>query len=159
MYTEIMQVCYVLAKVGYVTSLLFGQHYNLSPISKYNIVICGLHVCNFDFLLKIIWSLTFIQLSPEIEPSRVGGSLSSAVNPHSPNILYSVGVTWSLLTTRCTMFGVLQSVLNPNCSRFATEDAVRIGNSFIYNPNHTSLQSQLFITLLRIYTIIILTHS
>jgi hypothetical protein len=31
--------------------------------------------------------------------------------------------------------------MNPNCTRFATEDVVRIGNSFIYNPNHTSLKS------------------
>jgi hypothetical protein len=34
-----------------------------------------------------------------------------------------------------------RSVLHPNCTRFATVDAVRIGNFFIYNPNHTSLQS------------------
>jgi hypothetical protein len=28
----------------------------------------------------------------------------------------------------------------PDVQCFATEDAVRIGNSFIYNPNHMSLQ-------------------
>jgi hypothetical protein len=51
--------------------------------------------------------------------------------------------TWSLLTT--------------NCTRFATKDAVRIGNSFITIPitrhyNH----SQLFLKPLRVYTITIL---
>jgi hypothetical protein len=50
--------------------------------------------------------------------------------------------------------------MNPNCTRFSTEHAVRIVNSFITVPvtrnyNHT----QLFITLLRVYTIIILTRS
>jgi hypothetical protein len=39
------------------------------------------------------------------------------------------------------MFGGPWSVLNPNCTCYSTGDAVRIGNSFIYNPNHTSLQS------------------
>jgi hypothetical protein len=46
---------------------------------------------------------------------------------HKINISYNVGVTWS--------------VLNPNCTRYSNEDAVRIVNFFIYNPNHTSLQS------------------
>jgi hypothetical protein len=32
---------------------------------------------------------------------------------------------------------------------YATEDAVQIVNSFIYNPNHTSLQLQLFLILLK----------
>jgi hypothetical protein len=61
------------------------------------------------------------------------------------NILYNVGG--------------FRSVLNPNCTRYSTEDAVRIDNSFIKIPitrhyNH----SQLSITLLRVYTIIILTR-
>jgi hypothetical protein len=60
--------------------------------------------------------------------------------------LYNDGVTWSLM--------------NSNCTRFATEDAVRIGNPFITIPitrhyNH----SQLSITLLRVYIIIILIRS
>jgi hypothetical protein len=50
--------------------------------------------------------------------------------------------------------------MNPNCTRFATEDAVQIVNWFITIPiirhyNH----AQLFLTLLRVYTIIILTRS
>jgi hypothetical protein len=40
-------------------------------------------------------------------------------------ILYNVG---GLLDQFC-----------PNCTRYSTGDAVRIGNSFIYTPNHTSL--------------------
>jgi hypothetical protein len=39
----------------------------------------------------------------------------------------------------CTMLGVTWSLMNPNCTCYSTEDAVRIGNIFIYNPNHTSL--------------------
>jgi hypothetical protein len=59
---------------------------------------------------------------------------------------YNVTGSWSLLAT--------------NCTRYSTEDAVRIGNSFIIIPitrhyNH----SQLSITLLRVYTIIILIRS
>jgi DNA phosphorothioation-dependent restriction protein DptG len=42
-------------------------------------------------------------------------------------ILYNVG---GLLDQFCT-----------NCTRYSTEDAVRIGTFFIYNLNHTSLQS------------------
>jgi restriction endonuclease S subunit len=42
-------------------------------------------------------------------------------------ILYNVG---GLLDQFCT-----------NYTRYSTEDAVLIGNFFIYNPNHTSLQS------------------
>jgi hypothetical protein len=47
-----------------------------------------------------------------------------------------------------------------NCTRYSTEDAVRIVTSFITIPitrnyNH----SQLSLTLLRVYTIIILTRS
>jgi hypothetical protein len=42
------------------------------------------------------------------------------------NILYNIG---GLLDQFC-----------PNCTRYSTVDTVRIGNSFIYNPNHTSLQ-------------------
>jgi hypothetical protein len=50
--------------------------------------------------------------------------------------------------------------MNPNCTRFATENTLRIVNFFISIPitrhyNH----SQLSITLLRVYTIIILIHS
>jgi hypothetical protein len=41
--------------------------------------------------------------------------------------MYNVG---GLLDQFCT-----------NCKRYSTEDAVRIGNFFIYNPNYTSLQS------------------
>jgi hypothetical protein len=40
---------------------------------------------------------------------------------------------------------VTRSVLNPNCTCFATEDTLRIVNSFIYDPNHTSLQSHIII--------------
>jgi hypothetical protein len=39
------------------------------------------------------------------------------------------------------MFGGTRSVLTTNCTRFSTEDAVRIDNSFYYNPTHTSLLS------------------
>jgi hypothetical protein len=38
------------------------------------------------------------------------------------------------------MLGLLDQFCT-NYTRYATEDAVRIGNFFIYNPNHTSLQS------------------
>jgi hypothetical protein len=60
----------------------------------------------------------------------------------------------------CTMFGSLLDQFCTNCTRYSTEDAVRIDNSFITIPiarnyNH----SQLFLTLLRVYTIIILTRS
>jgi hypothetical protein len=54
-------------------------------------------------------------------------------------ILHTVG---GLLDQFCT-----------NCTRYSTEDAVRIGNLFIYN------RSQLSTTRLRIYTIIILARS
>jgi hypothetical protein len=54
-------------------------------------------------------------------------------------ILYSVRVTWSLLTTSYTCY--------------ATEDAVRIVNSFITIPvTRNYIHSQLFITLCHIYT-------
>jgi hypothetical protein len=58
------------------------------------------------------------------------------------------------------MLGVTWSLLYTNCTRYSTGDAVRIGNPFITIPvtsnyNHT----QLFLTLLRVYTIIILTRS
>jgi hypothetical protein len=60
----------------------------------------------------------------------------------------------------CTMLGVTWSLLTTNCTCYATEDTVRIVNSFITilitrNYNH----SQLFLTLLHVYTIIILTRS
>jgi hypothetical protein len=43
---------------------------------------------------------------------------------------------------------------------YATEDTVRIVNWFITIPiTRNYIQSQLFLTLLRIYTIILLTHS
>jgi hypothetical protein len=56
--------------------------------------------------------------------------------------------------------GFTWSLLNLNCTCYTTKDAVRIGNSFITIPitrhyNH----SQLSITLLRVYTIIILIRS
>jgi hypothetical protein len=37
------------------------------------------------------------------------------------------------------MLGLLDQFC-PNCTHYSTRDTVRIGNSFIYNPNHTSLQ-------------------
>jgi hypothetical protein len=40
----------------------------------------------------------------------------------------------------CAMFGGLLDQFCPNCTRYSTGDTVRIGNSFIYNPNHISLQ-------------------
>jgi hypothetical protein len=53
-----------------------------------------------------------------------------------------------------------RSVLITNCTCYATEDAVRIVTSFISIPitrnyNH----SQLFLTLLRVYTLVILARS
>jgi hypothetical protein len=36
--------------------------------------------------------------------------------------------------------GGLLNQFCPNCTRYSTGDTVRIGNSFICNPNHTSLQ-------------------
>jgi hypothetical protein len=58
------------------------------------------------------------------------------------------------------MLGVLLEQFCTNCTRYSTEDAVRMGKSFITIPitrnyNHT----QLFLTLLRVYKIIILTRS
>jgi hypothetical protein len=58
------------------------------------------------------------------------------------------------------MFGGTRSLLTTYCTHYSTEDAIRIGNSFVTIPitrhyNH----SQLSITLLRVYTIIILTRS
>jgi hypothetical protein len=58
-----------------------------------------------------------------------------------------------LLLRYCTMFGVTWSLLTTSSTCYATEDAVRIVNSFITIPitrnyNH----SQLFITLCHIYT-------
>jgi hypothetical protein len=41
----------------------------------------------------------------------------------------------------CTMLGLLGHLWTPNCTCYSTEEAVRIVNSSIYNPNHTSLQS------------------
>jgi hypothetical protein len=38
------------------------------------------------------------------------------------------------------MFGGLLDQFCPNCMCSVTGDAFRIGDSFIYNPNHTSLQ-------------------
>jgi hypothetical protein len=60
----------------------------------------------------------------------------------------------------CTMFGVLDQFWPPVVPCYSTEDAVRIGNSFITIPitrnyNH----SQLFLMLLRVYTIVLRTHS
>jgi hypothetical protein len=60
----------------------------------------------------------------------------------------------------CTMFGVLDLFWPPIVPCYSTEDAVRIVNSFISIPitrnyNH----SELFLTLLRVYTIIILIRS
>jgi hypothetical protein len=60
----------------------------------------------------------------------------------------------------CTMLRVTSSVLTTSCTCHATEDTLRIVNSFITIPitrnyNH----SQLFLTLLRVYTIIILIRS
>jgi hypothetical protein len=48
------------------------------------------------------------------------------------------------------MLGVAWSPMNPNCTCFVTEDAVRIGNSFITIPitRHYNY-SQLFLTLLK----------
>jgi hypothetical protein len=58
------------------------------------------------------------------------------------------------------MFGVTWSLLNPSCTVLRTEDAVRIGNSFITIPITRNYNyPQLFLSLLRIYTIIILTRS
>jgi hypothetical protein len=58
------------------------------------------------------------------------------------------------------MFGVTWSVLTTNCTCYATEDAVRIGNPFITIPvTRNYIHSQLFLTLLRVYTIILLTRS
>jgi hypothetical protein len=59
-----------------------------------------------------------------------------------------------------TVRWLLWSVLTPSCTCYTTGDAVRIVNPFITIPitrnyNH----SQLFLTLLRVYTIIILIRS
>jgi hypothetical protein len=43
------------------------------------------------------------------------------------------------------MLGFTLSVLPANCTRYSTEDTARIVNSFIYNPNHTYLQSHTII--------------
>jgi hypothetical protein len=59
----------------------------------------------------------------------------------------------------CTMFGITWSLLTSICTCYATEDAIRVVNSFITIFTHTSLQSQLFLTLLRVYKIIILTRQ
>jgi hypothetical protein len=64
-----------------------------------------------------------------------------------PDIL-NIGAAYDIV--HC--WGFLDQFWIPNCTRFATEDAVRIGNSFITIPitSHYN-RSQLSTTLLRVH--------
>jgi hypothetical protein len=58
------------------------------------------------------------------------------------------------------MFGLLDHFCLPVVPCYATEDASQIVNLFIYNLHPRNYNhSQLFLTLLRVYTIMILTRQ
>jgi hypothetical protein len=92
------------------------------------------------------------------EPAWAGSYLQ--LPAHAPTCHRSWISPKRRLTKYCTMLRGSWSLMTTNCTRYSIEDAVRIVNSFITIPitrnyNHT----QLFLTLLRVYTIIILTRS
>jgi hypothetical protein len=51
----------------------------------------------------------------------------------------------------CIMFGAPWSVLNPNCTRYSTDDAVGIGNSFYYNFNHVTTITIIYYAVTRLH--------
>jgi hypothetical protein len=59
------------------------------------------------------------------------------------------------------MLGVYLITYEPHCTCYATEDTVRIVNFFIYNPNHTSLQSLtvIYYAVTRLHNLQTLTRS
>jgi hypothetical protein len=57
------------------------------------------------------------------------------------NLRQSAWIRWEKNVNIVQCWGFTWSLMNPSCTCYSTKDAVRIGNFFIYNPNHTSLQS------------------